>query len=78
MDATFGLLPALPPAGTLIGRIIAWPGAMGATDAGVSLVVEQVVRHLMLQDITPDLALGPIRQRIDFNQLILRIPHHQG
>ena len=78
MDTTFSLLAALPATRAFVGQIAGLPGAVGTANAGIPLVVEQIVRHSVFEDIAPDPALGPIGQRVDFNQLILRIPHHQG
>src|SRR5438552_13506106 len=42
-------------------------GARGAADALVALVVERVVRDAVVADVVPHLFVGPVGQRVDFD-----------
>src|SRR6266508_4123060 len=60
VEAALGLLGARPAAspGVLArGRL---PGAVGAADRGIALIVERVVGDVVVADVVPDLLLGPV------------------
>src|SRR5262249_37552277 len=48
-----------------------------AADAGVALIKQRVVGYLVSVDIAPHVALGPIGQRVDFQEVVARAPLHQ-
>src|SRR5580658_2712724 len=76
MQAAFALLGLLPPpaAGTMILAGHDGPGAGGAADAGITLLVKAVEGQLARAYVGPDLVLGPIQQRADFLQAVLGVP----
>src|SRR5580692_242875 len=48
--------------------------AMRAADAGIVLIVQFVVRHVVIVDVTPYLLRRPVGNRIDLDQIEFRIP----
>lgn len=50
------------------------PRARLTTDAGIALVEEFVVRHVVLMDIIAHLLLRPVDQRIDLHHAVLVVP----
>src|SRR5579871_4250818 len=70
-------LAARPTAGPVIFagayRLGAWP----ASNARVSFVVERIIRHIMLEDEVPNVALGPRKQRIDLHQAEFGVPLYE-
>ncbi len=70
MDAAllWGIL--LPPPATG-AEILTWLGGAGARDAanaGVALIVQGVVGHIVRPDVVPDFLVGPVGQWADFCQ----------
>src|SRR5687768_4997545 len=60
VEAALGLARARPaPVATRAG-----PGAVDAADRGEAVVVERVVRQPALEDVGPELLLGPVRERV--------------
>src|SRR5579862_9367032 len=47
---------------------------MGASDAGIILIMQRVIRNVALMDIVPDLLRSPIHNGIDFYQPKLCVP----
>src|SRR5204863_10118893 len=62
-----GLRPA-----TLAGA--ARPGAVGAADRAVAAIVKVVVGDVVLDDVAPDVLLGPVGQRVGLPELVLLVP----
>src|ERR671931_1807125 len=52
----------------------AGPGAVRAADRGVAAIVELVVGDVVLDDVAPDVLLGPVRQRVGLPELVLLVP----
>ncbi len=68
---------AAPATGTFVGFPQAnGPRARPAADAGVTLVVERVVRNVLGENPFPDVAFGHIRQRTDFYEIEFLVPTH--
>src|ERR1700733_2785981 len=63
MYAALGLVQARPAA----VAAVAWKRARGAADRVVPLIVEWVVRQIMLEDVSPDVLLGPVGERVELD-----------
>src|ERR1700722_17119901 len=74
VQAAFGLGLARPSAGSLVVALVDGPGAGPAADRGISLVVERVVGDVVGHDKRPDVALGPLQERVDLHEVELRVP----
>lgn len=75
MQAAFGFAGAAPAAGTFVGFTFGnSPGAGPATDAGVTLVVQRIVRHVLCENAIPNVFLRKVRQRADLHEIELFIP----
>src|SRR3954469_11488999 len=48
--------------------------AVRAPDRGVAAVVQLVVRHVVAEEVVPDLALGPVGQRVGLPQPVAQVP----
>src|SRR3954454_14897697 len=48
--------------------------AVRAPDRRVAAVVQLVVRHVVAEDVVPDLALGPVGQRVRLPQPVPQVP----
>src|SRR4051794_37058893 len=70
VQAALDLVGAGPPA--LAG--VARTGARLAADRGVALIVERVVGQIVLEDVVPHVALGPIGQRSGLPEAVLGVP----
>src|SRR5438445_8580211 len=74
MQAAFELGGAGPAAGA-VGLVGAdRPGAGPAADARIAPIVKGIVRHVVVENELPDVALGPVGERIDLDQLELMVP----
>ena len=74
VDPALGLFETRPAAGA---RRAARPdrlGAVGAADRGVALIVQRVVREVVLMDVVPDVALGPVRERVQLPEPEALVP----
>ena len=74
MQAAFSFGKSRPAART---RILSGPnraGAMRAADAWIIPIVQLVVGHVVVVDVTPHLLGRPIHDGIDLDQSKLRIP----
>jgi hypothetical protein len=58
-----------PAAGTDIFPQFHCPGAGSAADAGITLLVEPIVRNIVFGDVVPYIVLAPIYQWIDFDDV---------
>src|SRR5215204_3173916 len=71
VDAAFGLVEARPTPGSLVlalaNRSSAWPAA----DRAVAAVLQRVVGNLVLLDIVPDGFAGPIRHRVQLQDVLI-------
>ena len=47
---------------------------MGAADRRVAVIVERVVREVVLTDVVPDVALGPVRERVQLPEVEALVP----
>src|SRR5437667_306490 len=78
VQTAFLLAGAAPAAGAFVlaatDRRRAWP----ATDAGIAAIVQRIVWHIVLGDERPHVALGPVKQRIDFHQVEFCVPLNDG
>src|SRR3954470_16081161 len=74
MQSAFGFREACPASGAAVFPRQYGAGAMGASDAGVVLVVQRVIGHVMLEDVVPDVLLGPVSQRVHLHQLEFVVP----
>src|ERR1700730_4161195 len=50
--------------------------AMGASNAGIAAIVQRIVGQVVVMDVTPDFCGGPIDERVDLDQMKLRVPLH--
>ena len=50
--------------------------AMRAANTGIPAIVQRIVRQIVVMDVAPDFSGGPIGERVDFDQMKLRIPLH--
>ena len=69
MKATFfcvAIFPPPPPSGADVFAGGDCPGAGGAADARVELVVQGVVGNAVLLDVGPDFLLAPFGERVEF------------
>src|ERR1700722_2976169 len=76
VQTTLALLGLFPPPATR-AMVLARhdrPGAGRAADARITLLMEAVEGQLASPDVRPDLLLGPVEQRADLVQAVLRIP----
>ena len=48
--------------------------AMSAADAGIILIMERVVRHVVFEEITPHLLRSPVGNRIQLHQSEFLVP----
>src|SRR3954470_19045977 len=78
VQTALGLLHARPAAraGVLAGARL--PGAVGAADRGIALIVERVVGNVVLADVIPDLLLRPVRERIELPEPEALVPGEFG
>src|SRR5262249_54182328 len=74
MDPTFQLLLPIPPPAALVRSGDNAASARRASDAGITVVVERVVRQLMSHDVVPHLTASPGGQRINLDQSVTRVP----
>src|SRR5579864_6708421 len=76
MQTAFAMFCRLPPPAARARIFARRDGARAwrAADAGIAAIMERVVRYRMLADVTPDVLVGPVGQRIEFLQAVLRVP----
>src|SRR4029077_6000106 len=76
MQATFAGLRSLPPpaAGTAALAGLNRAGARGTADARKLAIVQAIVRQPAGADILPHLRFGPVEERTDLVQAMLRVP----
>src|SRR5450759_3626225 len=75
MQPTLLALCILPPPSAGADVLTRRHGARAAcaADAWVELVMQFIVRHIVLLDVFPYLCIGPVQQRIEFLQTMVRI-----
>src|SRR5579871_1627244 len=78
VKAALQLCEGGPASGALAFVVANDSGAGPAADARIALIVQRVVRDFVDGDIGPDIALGPVGERIDFDQVELGVPLHDG
>ena len=78
MDSAFGFGFASPATGARVlpgfDRVCARPAA----DAGITVIVQGVIRQVIYLNVFPDLFACPRRQRIEFCHLVGVIPFDKG
>src|SRR3954454_7456740 len=74
MQPALGLGAPAPAAGAFVLAERDGPRAGPAADAGISLVVQRVIRHVVLGDEAPHLLLRPVRQGTDFHEAEFFVP----
>src|SRR5690242_8393371 len=77
VDAALGFGEPGPAAGAQILAGAGLARARTAANAGVALVEQRVVGHLVGVDVAPHIALGPVGQRVDLQQVMARAPLNQ-
>src|SRR6266508_6213390 len=78
VEAALGLLGARPAASAGVLARCRLPGAVGAADRGIALIVERVVGDVVLADVVPDLLLRPVGERVEFPQAEALVPGELG
>src|SRR3954452_16004442 len=74
VDPALGLCGARPAA---VAQVAARPDrlrAVGAADRRIAAIVERVVREVVLTDVVPDVALGPIGERVQLPEVEALVP----
>src|SRR5580704_11106166 len=51
-------------------------GAVRAADTRIPAIVQRIIGESVFVDVAPDLLRGPIGERVDLDQMKLRIPRH--
>src|SRR6185436_19673726 len=74
VDPALGLFEARPAAVARAAALLDRFGAVGAADRRVAAIVERVVREVVLMDVVPDVALGPVRKRVELPELEALVP----
>src|SRR5215216_7853450 len=74
MNATFRLSISCPSTGTRVLTGLHCLGARPATNAGVTIIMQRIVRQVILLDMFPDLITRPCRKRIELDHLIGIVP----
>src|SRR6478752_67277 len=74
VDAALDLVRARPASGAVAARV----GAVRASDRGVAAIVQRVVGDVVGGDVGPDVALGPVGQRVELPQAVLAVPVQLG
>src|SRR5262245_6771514 len=74
VQAALFLLRPRPPAGALVFPVTDRAGAGPAADARVVLIVERIIRHPMLDDVTPHVLLRPAQKWVDLHQVEFGVP----
>ncbi len=63
-----------PPSGSFIFPVEDCSRTGPTADAGIVLVVESVVRHVVFKKEVPDVAFGPLEEWVDLDQTELAVP----
>src|SRR6478736_685478 len=74
VDPALGLRGADPAPGAGVAARAHRLGAVGAADRRVAAVVQRVVGDPMLPDVVPDVALGPIGERVQLPEAEPLVP----
>src|SRR5215203_1793938 len=74
MQPALGLVEAGPAAGAIILAGARLPGAVGAADRGVALIVERVVGDVVLREVGPNLLLRPVGERVQLPEPEALVP----
>ena len=74
VEAAFGFGDAAPAPGPVVLAGAHLTRAGPASHAWVPLVVAWVVRHIVLDEMIPDVLLGPAHERVHLGDLELRVP----
>src|SRR4051794_23919722 len=70
VQAALGLVLSRPTA----VAAVAGQGARGATDRLIAPVVQWMVREIVLVDVGPDVAVGPLRERVELPDAAHLVP----
>src|SRR5438477_9036217 len=74
VQAAFGLAKARPAAGARVLTGLHGASAMGAADAGVVLIMQWIVGHVVLDHIAPNHLSRPVGERTDLDQIEFVVP----
>src|SRR6186997_1627247 len=74
VDPALGLCQARPAARAQVSTRFDRLGAMGATDRRVAAIVKRVVREVVLTDVVPNVALGPVREGVQLPEVEALVP----
>src|ERR1700754_4429148 len=78
IDAALGLGDAGPEAVAKVADRAHRLRAMRAADRGVAAIVKRVVRKTVLMYVVPDVALGPIGERVQLPEAEFLVPGELG
>jgi len=74
MQSAFGFFQTCPASRAQILSRLDCSGAMRASDAWVTAIMEWVIGNVVLVDVVPDLLMGPVSDRVELHQAKLLIP----
>src|SRR3954469_3078665 len=74
VDPALGLCGARPAAVAQVAARADRLRAVGAADRRIAAIVERVVREVVLTDVVPDVALGPVRERVQLPEVEPLVP----
>src|SRR5688572_7587918 len=63
-----------PPAGALVLPRLHCPCARTATDAGISAIVQRVVRHVLFSNVLPHIFARPVDERVHLDESVPFVP----
>ena len=66
-----------PATGSFVFLVLHRTRTRPTADAGVTPIVQRIVRHFVFEHEGPNVFFGPTQQRIDFDETELRVPLHQ-
>lgn len=78
VQPTFRFIHRAPASGSGIVAGTDGPGTVGATDAGIMLIVKRIVWDLVFFDVGPDIVLTPGRERITLDESEFGIPFDEA
>lgn len=63
-----------PPSRARVFSGLHAPSAVRAPNAGIPAIVQRIVRKIVVMDIAPDFRVRPVGERVDLDQVKLRVP----